>query len=191
MATSLAGGSTSPDDLHSSAMTRHHGELLGSGWRRLRKPATRLRLVVVAYALALATITLLPIRWDPWRVQHPNGDYRPQLMPLRGSGTNPFQSSHPLHMLSEHIGNVLLFMPFGFLLPLLWPCLNRPWRPMALGAGTSVGIEFTQIAMPGIHRADINDVLLNTLGVGLGWLTLWLTRRAAVHRQARPQRYRA
>jgi glycopeptide antibiotics resistance protein len=69
----------------------------------------------------------------------------------------------------------------GFLLPLHWPRLQRPWRVLALGAGTSVGIELAQLAMPGIHRADVDDVLLNTLGVGLGWLTLRLVRRAARH----------
>jgi glycopeptide antibiotics resistance protein len=163
---------------------------MGGGRRRPWKPATILRLVAVGYALALVAITMLPIRFDPWRVDYPNDDYRPQLRPLRGSGTTFFQSSHPLHMLGEQIGNVLLFAPFGFLLPLLRPELNGPWRLMALGAGTSVGIELMQVAMPGIHRADINDVLLNTLGVGLGWLTLRLTRRAAAHRQATSDEWR-
>jgi glycopeptide antibiotics resistance protein len=64
--------------------------------------------------------------------------------------------------------------------------LQRPWRLIGLGAVTSLGIELTQITMPTIHRADINDVLLNTLGVALGWLTLRLARRTGAHRQARP-----
>jgi glycopeptide antibiotics resistance protein len=136
------------------------------------KPATALRLATITYAALLAAVTLLPIRWDPWRVSYPNEDHTPQLVPLRGSGTNPFQSSHPLHMLGEQVGNVLLFAPLGFLLPLRWPQLNRWWRVMALGAGTSLGIELAQLAMTGSHRADVNDVLLNTLGASLGWLTL-------------------
>lgn len=146
------------------------------------KPATALRLATVTYAALLAAVTLLPIRWDPWRVSYPNEDHTPQLVPLRGSGTNPFQSSHPLHMLAEQVGNVLLFAPLGFLLPLRWPQLNRWWRVMALGAGTSLGIELAQMAMAGVHRADVNDVLLNTLGASLGWLTLRLTQPAAAHR---------
>jgi glycopeptide antibiotics resistance protein len=56
---------------------------------------------------------------------------------------------------------------------------------MVLGAGTSVGIELAQIAMPGIHHADVTDVLLNVLGVGLGWLTLRLARPAAAYRHVR------
>jgi glycopeptide antibiotics resistance protein len=146
------------------------------------KPTTTLRLATATCAALLAAVTLLPIRWDPWRVSYPNEDHKPQLMPLRGSGTNPFQSSHPIHMLGEQVGNIVLFLPFGLLLPLLWPQLNRLWRVMALGAGASVGIELAQIAMAGIHRADVNDVILNTLGAGLGWLILRLTQRAAAHR---------
>jgi glycopeptide antibiotics resistance protein len=147
---------------------------------------TMLRLGVIAYAVVLVASTLLPIRWDPWRVHYADDDYRPQLVPLRGSGTNPFKSSHPVHMLSEQVGNVVLFAPFGLLLPLLWPQLNRVRGVMMLGAGTSVGIELAQIAMPTIHRADVNDVLLNVLGVGLGWLTLRLAQQAAAHRHVRP-----
>jgi glycopeptide antibiotics resistance protein len=157
--------------------------------RRPWRPPAALQLATVAYAVLLVGLTLLPIRWDPWRVSYPNDHYQPQLMPFRGSGTNPFQSSHPLHMLGEQLGNILLFMPVGLLLPLLWPWLHRPWRVIGLGAVISVGIELAQVVMPGIHRADVNDVLLNTLGAGLGWLTLRLTRRAA-HRETRRNRQR-
>lgn len=157
-----------------------------AGGRRGWPPKPALRLATATYAALLAAVTLLPIQWDPWRVSYPNEDHTPQLVPLRGSGTNPFQSSHPIHMLGEQVGNIVLFMPFGLLVPLLWPQLNRWWRVMALGAGTSAGIELTQIAMAGIHRADVNDVLLNTVGAGLGWLTLRLTQRTTAHRQTSP-----
>jgi glycopeptide antibiotics resistance protein len=127
---------------------------------------------MVSYAVLLVAITLVPLRWDPWRTNYPNDDHKPQLVPLRGSGTNPLRSSHPLHMMAEQLGNILLFVPLGFILPLLWPRLNTPWRVIGLGAVISLGIELTQVVMPGIHRADINDVLLNTLGTGLGCLAL-------------------
>jgi glycopeptide antibiotics resistance protein len=154
--------------------------------RRSWEPTILLWLAGSGYALLLVVLTLLPIRSDPWRVHYPTEDHTPQLRVLRGSGTNPFLSSHPLHMLAEQVGNVLLFAPLGFLLPLLWPRVNRLWQVLALGAGTSLGVELAQIAMPGIHRADVNDVLLNTVGVGFGWLTLWLTGRMVAHRHAEP-----
>jgi len=167
-------------------MACEDGEPAGSGRRRPWKPIILVQLGIIVYAVLVVAITVLPIRWDPWRHHYPTDDYRPQLRPLRGSGTNPFQSGDPLHMLGEHVGNVLLFAPYGLLLPLRWPQLKRPWRLIGLGAVTSLGIELAQITMPGIHRADINDVLLNTLGVALGWLTLRLARRTGAHGQARP-----
>ncbi len=141
--------------------------------------------VGVAYAVLLLATTVLPIRWDPWLVSYAKDAFRPELMPLRGSGTNVVGSSHPLHMLAEHVGNVLLFLPFGFLLPLLAPRVDRLGQVVGLGAATSLCIELLQISMPGIHRADINDLMLNTVGAGFGWLLLGLVGRAAARWRAR------
>jgi hypothetical protein len=82
-------------------MADDDGRAVGGGRRRPWTSATLLRLAVIGYGVLLFAFTLLPIRWDPWRVHYPTEDYTPQLLPLRGSGTNPFQSSHPLHMLAE------------------------------------------------------------------------------------------
>jgi glycopeptide antibiotics resistance protein len=144
---------------------------------RARPPSVALRLVGVAYGALLLAITVLPIRWDPWLVSYPDDNFRPELVPFRGSGTNVFGAGHPLRMLIEHVGNVLLLVPFGFLLPLLAPRLGRRWQVVAIGAATSFCIELVQITMPGIHRADINDLLLNTAGVAVGWLLLGLVDR--------------
>lgn len=155
--------------------------------RWARQPAGRwLRLAAAVYAGLVLTITSLPMRWDPWVRSYPNDDYHPELVPLRGDGTNVIGSGDPVHMLAEHVGNVLLFVPFGFLLPLLVPQLNRFWRVVSLGAATSLCIEAAQAAMPGIHRADVNDVILNTVGVGAGWLLLRLAGRRATRQQAQP-----
>ena len=109
-------------------------------------------MLAAVYGVLLLAATLLPIRWEPGLVRYPGDDYRPQLVPLRGSGTDVVKSRHPLHMLGEHAGNVMLFVPFGFLLPVLQPRVDRLIRLLSLGAATSLGIELSQIAMPGIHR---------------------------------------
>jgi glycopeptide antibiotics resistance protein len=155
---------------------------MASRWAR--QPAGRiLRLAVAAYVVLVLAVTVLPVRWDPWRASYPNDDFRPELAPLRGDGTNVVGSGDPLHMLAEHVGNVLLFAPFGFLLPLLAPRLGRLWQVVALGAATSLCIELAQIAMPGTHRADVDDLILNTVGAGCGWLLLRLAGRRAARRR--------
>jgi glycopeptide antibiotics resistance protein len=156
--------------------------------RRARPPSAVLRLLGVAYGALLLAVTVLPFRWAPWLVSYPTDNFRPELVPLRGSGTNVVGAGHPLRMLVEHVGNVLLFVPFGFLLPLLVPRLGRGWQVMAIGAATSFCIELVQVTMPGIHRADINDLLLNTAGVALGWLLLGLVERRSRAGPARSRR---
>lgn len=68
-------------------------------------------------------------------------------------------------------GNIGMFMPFGYLLPYL---LGRPRKllPMALlGFLLTLFIEVSQYAF-GTGETEIDDILLNTLGVALGFLLL-------------------
>ncbi|MBU9728821.1 VanZ family protein [Diplocloster modestus] len=65
------------------------------------------------------------------------------------------------------IGNVLLFCPLGFLLPLLWEKYAKWWKTLAAGAGLSVLIECTQLFL--IRGTDVDDVLLNSLGALIGY----------------------
>lgn len=64
--------------------------------------------------------------------------------------------------------NVLLFIPLGFFLPILWKKFTSPVKTISLGFATSLLIELFQIFT---YRAtDINDLMTNTLGTVLGYL---------------------
>jgi glycopeptide antibiotics resistance protein len=86
-------------------------------------------------------------------------------------------------------GNVLVFVPFGLLLPAIWPRLDGFWRMVLAGVAVGVSIELTQLAVSlavgsWYRMSDVDDVILNTAGVLLGY-GLW---RALRHRAAqRPQ----
>ena len=70
-------------------------------------------------------------------------------------------------------GNIVMFMPFGLFVPLLWNRSNK--KVVLFGCLTSVSIEICQLFL---HRStDIDDVLLNTTGVLLGLLSFHLLRR--------------
>ena len=143
-----------------------------SDQRRQGRPSGWVRVIALAYLAAFAVVTLLPIRWNPQLARWPN-NYKPQLVPfdgiLFGFGTSPLET------LAEALGNVLLFAPFGSLLPLLVPAMRRWWRVLAAGAGISLLIELYQIAWPSVRRADVNDLLMNALGTLLGFAGLRLT----------------
>lgn len=65
--------------------------------------------------------------------------------------------------------NVILFMPLGFFLPFLWIFFKRIVPTILFGFLTSLLIEVLQIFT---YRAtDINDLMTNTFGTFLGWLT--------------------
>ncbi len=70
------------------------------------------------------------------------------------------------------VGNVLLFVPLGFCLPFFWPRWRRFTKMLLVGAGFSFTIEFIQLF---INRSvDIDDLILNTAGVLLGYAVCML-----------------
>lgn len=86
-------------------------------------------------------------------------------------------------------GNVFLFVPFGFLLPLIWPKLDGLKQMILAGLLYSLSIELGQLAVSlavgaWIRMSDVDDVLLNVPGVLLGFalyrLTLARRKRSGV-----------
>ncbi len=70
--------------------------------------------------------------------------------------------------------NIVLFLPLGFLLPLIWPQNDRFGRVLLFGAALSLLIELSQLL--NIRSTDIDDLLLNTLGALIGFLLFRLYR---------------
>lgn len=74
------------------------------------------------------------------------------------------------YMFSDHTNsllNVLLFVPMGLFLPILWKYFSPAWRTVLFGLCTSLLIEVLQIFT---YRAtDVNDLMTNTLGTLAGW----------------------
>jgi glycopeptide antibiotics resistance protein len=66
------------------------------------------------------------------------------------------------------LGNVALFTPLGFFLRL--GAANRLSTALALGFGASVLTEALQYVLPTGRAIDVDDVILNTVGVVAGVL---------------------
>lgn len=74
----------------------------------------------------------------------------------------------------EFTANVLMFVPLGVLVPLVF---RRLWIGVVVAAALSAGAELAQILLPARH-ASMRDVLANVLGALLGAAIAWaLTRR--------------
>lgn len=65
-------------------------------------------------------------------------------------------------------GNIFTFLPFGFLLPLVYEKINKFWMIVLHALWLSLGIEIFQLVTQfGVF--DIDDMILNTLGAILGY----------------------
>ena len=73
------------------------------------------------------------------------------------------------------VGNVLMFIPMGFLPPLLWKRWRHLWSAIPLCAGASLLIECLQLFLG--RSVDVDDLILNTLGGLLGYLLFCLLPR--------------
>lgn len=69
------------------------------------------------------------------------------------------------------LGNTLLFMPWGFCLPLLWRRFRGPLRMIGMSLLLTCFIEFTQLFIQ--RRVEFDDLLLNfagsMAGAGIWW----------------------
>ena len=67
------------------------------------------------------------------------------------------------------IGNILVFMPLGFFIPLLFEKFNNLKKVLKVGCLSSLAIELSQLFV-GNNVCDIDDVIYNTLGALAGFI---------------------
>ncbi len=74
--------------------------------------------------------------------------------------------------------NVLLFVPFGYLLPSVTARMNRWWKVLLLGFGFSLLIETVQLITK-LGWFDASDLLHNSIGalIGYGIYHRWLREK--------------
>ena len=82
------------------------------------------------------------------------------------------------------LGNVVMFLPFGFFPALLWRKYTW-WKALLTGFAVTACIECCQLC---VGRAfDVDDLLLNTLGAMLGYGLCRLLKKLVPHFAARFQ----
>lgn len=72
----------------------------------------------------------------------------------------------------EFVANIVMFVPFGLFVRVLWPAVFSWWRVLFLAAAASVFIELVQLLVPGRVTA-LSDVIANALGGMAGALAVW------------------
>lgn len=71
--------------------------------------------------------------------------------------------------------NILLFVPFGFFLPVLWETFRKLKSVALAGLTATLFIEISQIFT--FRTTDINDIITNTVGTVVGYfIARWVTK---------------
>lgn len=74
------------------------------------------------------------------------------------------------------VNNILLFIPFGFALPLNFPRFEKLRYTILAAALLSLAVELIQ-GFTGLGLCEIDDVMGNTLGAGIGgWLWYYCSK---------------
>ncbi len=84
-------------------------------------------------------------------------------------------------------GNVALFIPSGIVLPILYKRLDSFWKVTLAGFLISLSIELIQLMMPD-RVTDVDDLILNTLGVMIGYGIYALFTKLTRHAKGRGKR---
>lgn len=75
--------------------------------------------------------------------------------------------SDPMAYIVNTLLNILLFMPLGFLMPVIWNGYRSMKKTVLFGFGLSVMIEMLQMFT--FRLTDIDDLIFNTIGAAAGY----------------------
>ena len=90
--------------------------------------------------------------------------FRVNLVPL----VNLFDYNSKRDLLVNVIGNVAMFIPSGIVLPIIYRRLDTFVKVLLAGGGISLCIEIIQLPFS-VRATDIDDLILNTVGVIMGY----------------------
>lgn len=73
-------------------------------------------------------------------------------------------------------GNIIGFVPFGALLPIVHRNLENGFLVILLGFSSSLLVECLQLLMK-VGSFDVDDLFLNTVGAATGYLVYWICNK--------------
>jgi glycopeptide antibiotics resistance protein len=77
--------------------------------------------------------------------------------------------------LRQILGNIIPFMPFGFLLPIVYSKINSFFKVFITGILSILFIELFQLFTK-VGSFDVDDILLNIVGIMCGYVVLILAK---------------
>ena len=127
-----------------------------------------MRYLLIACILSLVYLTIL------WGGIDVGVDYH--LLNLRPFIwlTEVYEMGHA-KMIEQLVTNIFMFLPYGFLLPIVFQKMRCWWKTDIAVAGFSFLIEFVQYFIG--RSCDVDDLIMNTLGGCLGYGIFYLLQK--------------
>ena len=120
-------------------------------------------IVFIIYLILVLTFTFIVRETLIWRY---SGKHEAALIPLRQL-IGLFKEPNHMMWLMQIFLNIILFIPFGFMFPIIHKKLSK--ATITYGFLFSFAIEIMQY-ITGRGLADIDDLINNTLGAVIGYL---------------------
>ena len=134
------------------------------------------RLVFIIYIIGVLSLTFIVRETMILRTPDNRGVV---LEPFCEIGAMLHQPNHFFWFMQIFL-NILLFVPFGFLLPMISERFRSLWFTTVTGFIFSVGIETMQY-ITGRGLTEVDDVINNTSGALVGYIlyvgAMWLYKR--------------
>ncbi|MDQ0416636.1 glycopeptide antibiotics resistance protein [Croceifilum oryzae] len=146
-------------------------------WKNKSWMQRALHFPFIAYIMMLLKETFFPIKILPPEYAIPIG--LNNFVPFE-SIMRIFGSEVPGVALLQIGGNLLLLLPLGFYVSLLWRKVNSASKAFLVGIGVSLFIECLQFILTKMigqdyRRFDIDDLFLNVMGYMVGYFILKLS----------------
>lgn len=110
-----------------------------------------------------------------------NRTHETNLIPLKvikQTYIEVFSRGNINYFLINFLGNIIMFMPFGLFIPYLWGLSGK--KTILIGFFSSLFIEFCQLFLS--RGTDVDDLILNTLGVSFGLIIYKCIQKIRVNR---------
>ncbi|MCC8025564.1 MAG: VanZ family protein [Clostridium sp.] len=154
----------------------------------IKNTTNRQKLGWVLFILYLCLLSHLMFFSESFGRTDTSRGYRYNLIPFNEI-TRYFRHSDvvgPLLFLINIVGNVVAFVPFGFFLPIISRRSKKWYNTVMLGFGFSLTLETLQLIFM-VGSFDVDDMILNTLGAALGFVTYQAVQWGrGILRQRRP-----
>ena len=135
-----------------------------------------LRLVFILYIIGVLSLTFIVRETMILRTPDNRGVVSE---PFRKIDAMLHQPNHFFWFMQIFL-NILLFVPFGFLLPMISERFRSLWLTIVTGFVFSAGIETMQY-ITGRGLTEVDDVVNNTIGALVGYIlyvgVMWLYKR--------------